>query len=87
MSEKQARRYKPAEPRINPPNSRGSRPPNEQELKGVSRLVIPRKDEQEVISGEDDDRDYLGRLLHVADEALHQVERGRNHRKRRGRIH
>ena len=62
--------------------------PNQQQLQGVSRLVIPLKNVPEVVArGEDPfERDYLGRLLHVADEALHHVKHGREHRKRR-RVH
>ena len=61
--------------------------PNQQYLKGVSRLVNPPSDDPEILVPEEDavERDYVGRLLHVADEALHQDKR--DHRKRRGRIH
>jgi hypothetical protein len=49
--------------------------------------VNPLGDEPEIVRREEDpvERDYLGRLLHVADEALHCDKR--EHRKRRGRIH
>lgn len=42
-------------------------------LKGVSRLVNPKPGDPELVSGEEDqgERDYLGRILHVADEVLH----------------
>ena len=74
--------------RVNYPNSRESRPLNEQHLKGVSRLVNPRSEDPEIVSGEEDqgERDYLGRLLRVADEALRHVK-GVFHRTRRGRLH
>jgi hypothetical protein len=50
--------------------------------------VNPRKNEPEIVAQEEepDERDYLGRLLNVADEALHSVKRGGEHRKRR-RVH
>jgi hypothetical protein len=65
------------------------RAPNGQHLEGVPRLVNPSTNDAEVAAGEDDpvERDYLGRLLHVADEALQHVKRGGDHRKRRGRPH
>ena len=56
----------------------------EQPLKGVARLVNPPADEQES-SGLDQDateRDYLGRVLNVADRALRREKRAR-----RGRPH
>ena len=61
--------------------------PNQQYLKGASRLVNPPSDEAEALAREEDpvERDYVGRLLHVADEALHHDKR--EHRKRRSRIH
>ncbi len=63
----------------------GSTPPNQQHLQGVSRLVNPRKDDPEFVAREEDsvERDYLGRFLHVADEALHHVKRRGERRKRR----
>lgn len=66
-------------------SSRGSTPPNQQQLKGASRLVNPRSSDPEIVAPEEDpgERDYLGRLLHAADEALHPVNRDRPHRKRR----
>ncbi|HKW97265.1 MAG TPA: hypothetical protein VJN43_05995 [Bryobacteraceae bacterium] len=72
---------------LNHAQPRGSQRPNAQELKGVSRLVNPRGEDAELGAGEDDpgERSYLGRLLHIADEALHVKRRG-NHRKRR-RVH
>jgi hypothetical protein len=67
---------------------RGSTPPNQQHLQGVSRLVNPRSCDPEIIAPEEDPggRDYLGRLLHVADEALHPVNRDGPLLKRR-RVH
>ena len=46
--------------------------PDRQHLKGASRLVNPRDDAPEIVSPEEDEgeRDYLGRILRVADEAL-----------------
>jgi hypothetical protein len=66
----------------------GSSPPKEKELKGVARLVNPRGDDAELGVSDDDpgERDYLGRLLHVADEALDRVKSRWNQRKRR-RVH
>lgn len=58
-------------------------------LKGVCRLVNPpnSKDPEAVLPEQDSlERDYVGRLLHVADEALH-TKSSPNHRKRRGRVH
>lgn len=74
--------------RLNHAQARGSRLPNEKQLKGVSRLMNPRVDEAELGLGDDDpgERDYVGRLLHVADEALHHEKRRGSHRKRR-RVH
>ena len=71
--------------RSSPPEST---PPNQQHLQGVSRLVNPRKNDPEIVAREEEpgERDYLGRLLRVADEALHGVKRGGEHRKRR-RVH
>jgi hypothetical protein len=73
--------------RPNRSSPRGSTPANQQHLQGVARLVNPRKNDAEIVTQEEEpgERDYLGRLLHVADEALHPVKRG-EHRKRR-RIH
>lgn len=70
-------------------NARASRQVRNQHLKGVSRLVNPKDDDPEIVSSEDDpgERDYLGRILRVADEALSHVKRGVSHRPRRGRIH
>src|ERR1700732_1569248 len=64
---------------------RESTPPNQQHLQGVSRLVNPRSSDPEIVAREEEpgERDYLGRLLHVADEALHPVKRDGTHRKRR----
>ena len=63
--------------------------PSQQHLKGVSRLVNPREEDPEVVGSdeEESERDYLGRFLRVADEALRQVKQGILHRHRRGRIH
>jgi hypothetical protein len=54
----------------------------------VSRLVNPRSSDPEIGAPEEDpgESDYLGRLLHVADEALQPVNRDTPHRKRR-RVH
>lgn len=64
--------------------------PNQKNLKGISRLVNPRDEDDGsavVAAGEEpDERDYLGRLLRVADEALSHVKQGFQ-RHRRGRIH
>ena len=62
--------------------------PNQQNLKGVSRLVNPPDDDAAAVAGEEEqgERDYLGRLLRVADEALRHVKEGFQ-RHRRGRIH
>jgi hypothetical protein len=75
--------------RLNHPNSREARAPNEHYLKGVSRLVNPPSEDAEIVSGEEDpgERDYLGRLLHVADEALSRFKRRLFQSTRRGRIH
>ncbi len=74
--------------RPNRSNSRGSTPANQQHLDGVSRLVNPPKNDPEIVAQEEEpgERGYLGRLLNVADEALHRVKRGGEHRKRR-RVH
>jgi hypothetical protein len=70
-----------------------------QPIRGITRLVNPPEDDHEVISGEEDpvERDYLGRILHVADHALRpgkdgqrkdgRVKDGVLHRTRRGRVH
>ena len=54
------------------------------ELKGVARLVQPRHDESEMILAEENEseRDYLGHLLQIADDALH-IKGSRAHGKRR----
>jgi hypothetical protein len=74
--------------RPNRSNPRGSTPANQQHLQGVARLVNPLKNDPEVVASEEEpgERDYVGRLLNVADEALHSVKRGGEHRKRR-RVH
>ena len=61
---------------------------NQQHLQGVARLVNPPKNDPEIVAQEEEpgERDYVGRLLNVADEALHSVKRGGEHRKRR-RVH
>jgi hypothetical protein len=70
-------------------NFRGSKDSHQPHLKGVSRLVNPKDDDPEIVSAEEEEgeSDYLGRLLHVADEALSHVRQGVSHRARRGRIH
>jgi hypothetical protein len=62
--------------------------PAQETLKGVSRLVNPRDDDSEIVAADEEpgERDYLGRLLRVADEALRHFAQGL-HRHRRGRIH
>ena len=66
-----------------------SKEPDRQHLKGASRLVNPPEDAPEIVSPEEDEseRDYLGRILRVADEALSHVKQGILRRQRRGRIH
>ena len=61
---------------------------NQQHLQGVCRLLNPLHREPEFVAREKDggERDYVGRWLHVADEALHSVKRDAPHRKRR-RVH
>jgi hypothetical protein len=56
----------------------------EQPLKGVTRLVNPPLEEPKASAPDQDatERDYLGRVLHVADRALGLVKRPR-----RGRLH
>ncbi len=65
-----------------------------QPIRGIVRLVNPPEDDHEAISGEEDpvERDYLGRILHVADHALRQEKDGQVkdevfRRTRRGRVH
>ena len=67
---------------------------NGQPIRGITRLVNPPEDDQEAVSGEVDpvERDYLGRILHVADRALRQGKDGQVkdevfRRTRRGRVH
>ena len=62
--------------------------PAQKNLKGISRLVNPQDDDPEIVAAgeEPSERDYLGRLLRVADEALRHVKQT-VHRHRRGRIH
>jgi hypothetical protein len=73
-------------------SSNSHRPPEknaaQKNLKGISRLVIPQDDESEIVAAgeEQGERDYLGRLLRVADEALRHVKQS-VHRHTRGRIH
>jgi hypothetical protein len=59
-----------------------------QPIRGITRLVNPPKENLEGISGEEDqvERDYLGRILHVADRALRQAKEV-FHRTRRGSVH
>lgn len=75
--------------RLSNSNSRQPRDPRQQHLKGVSRLIIPRDDDPEIVSAEEEqgERDYLGHFLRVADEALRHVKRGIFHRSKRGRVH
>lgn len=56
----------------------------EQRLKGATRLVNPPADEQESSVPDQDpgEREYVGRVLHVADQALRHAKRPR-----RGRPH
>ena len=86
MSHKQAEK-EDSGTRLNQPHN--SAIPDDKQLKGVSRLVNPQGDPADIAVGEEDpvERDYLGRLLHVADEALQYVKRGGDHRRRRGRPH
>ena len=71
-----------------PPDLPLEKSPIQQNLKGISRLVNPRDDDLEVFAADEEpgERDYLGRLLRVADEVLRQVKQGLQ-RHRRGRIH
>lgn len=73
--------------RVNGPNSSAAAL-NGRQLKGISRLTNPRSDDPEIMSEEEDPgtRDYLGYILHVADEALRHVKRGLLHRARRRSI-
>ena len=75
--------------RLNHSHPSPQRDPNQLQLKGVSRLVNPRDDAPEIISQEEDqgERDYLGHLLRIADEALRHVKQGILHRHRRSRVH
>ena len=70
-------------------NFRGAKDSRQPHLKGISRLVNPPDDDPEIVSAEEEEgeRDYLGHLLHVADEALRHVRHGVSHRGKRGRIH
>jgi two-component system chemotaxis response regulator CheY len=70
---------------VNPPNRRGRGVSSDQPLKGVTHLVHPPSDDTR-IDGDEGERDYLGRILYVADHALRHVEQGIFHRTRRGRI-
>ena len=56
--------------------------PGEQPLKGVTRLVNPPADDLESSAPDQDpsERDYLGRVLHVADQALSHAKRQRRGR-------
>lgn len=60
-----------------------------QPIRGITRLVNPPEEDHEVISGEADpvERDYVGRILHVADRALRQMKDGVFRRTRRDRVH
>jgi hypothetical protein len=88
VSDKHSGKGEFANIRLNHAQPPGSQPANEKELKGVARLVNPRGDDAALGSGDDEpgERDYLGRLLHVADEALERVKSRWNQRKRR-RVH
>ena len=75
--------------RLNHSHSPSPKSPTQQHLKGASRLVNPPDDAPEIASSEEDDgeRDYLGRFLRFADEALRHVKRGILRRHRPGHIH
>jgi hypothetical protein len=77
--------------RVNHSDPPPQKSPTQQHLKGASRLVNPPDDAPEIVSAEAEEdqgeRDYLGRFLRVADEALRHVKQGVLHRHKRGRIH
>lgn len=75
--------------RLNHSHPPPEKDPSKQHLKGASRLLNPRDDASEIVPPDEDqgERDYLGRFLRVADEALSQVKRGLLHRRKRSRIH
>lgn len=60
--------------RLNPLGRERSR--SRQPVCGIALLVNPLQDNHDVISPEEDpvERDYLGRLLHVADRALRRAK-------------
>ena len=56
---------------------------SDQPLKGATRLVNPPAEEQEGSARDHQDpseRDYVGRVLHVADQALRHTKRPRRSR-------
>ena len=55
-----------------PPRVESAVQPAVQPIRGITRLVNPPEDNQEVISPQEDpvERGYLGRILHVADRVL-----------------
>jgi len=61
---------------------------NEQPIRGAAHLVNPPEDSPDAAPGSEDEveRDYLGRILHVADRALRQAKEV-FHRTRRGSVH
>jgi hypothetical protein len=77
----------PTEERLgihNDPNRRGRELPSDQPLKGVTLLVHPPSDDARIV-GDEGEHDYLGRILHVADQTLRNVKLGMFHPTRRGR--
>lgn len=67
-----------------------TRSPDQEYLKGASRLVNPPSSDPEIAAGDGEEdqgeRDYVGRILHVADEALRQGKHGAFRHTRRRRI-
>jgi hypothetical protein len=73
--------------RLNQPNRRKHEDASEH-LDGVTHLVNPRRPDADLDPEHEDqgERHYVGRILKVADQALHAKET-HDHRKRRGRLH